>query len=311
MTPPFTHAVPALLRRALGVLAVPALLLAATPAQAGLVTMPTGLHAGDTFRVVFITSVGHDALSSQISDYDLFVSGLAAAAGIDSYFGAPVAWQALASTHAVNAIDRVGLDSAGLYLGNGARVADDGADLWDGTLDNPIVMDERGNFREGQVFTGTRSNGFAAADPLGGAAIQITEIGLAGIVFTNQFWVSLGAGSGATARSLYAVSSELTVPGEAAPIAEPPSLALVATAFAFAGAVRARRRPRGKPLAARAIPWSTAHPRRMLLAWPKPSATTSPPGSTACPGRAGIGASCWLWASRGCWTGWKSRSSVR
>lgn len=214
-----------------------------SPCQAALTLRPGGLNEGDLFRVLFISSARRDALSSDIAVYDSFIANLAASAGIDTYFGTPVTWQVLGSTFAVSAIDRVALDSVALFSMAGVQVADSGADLWDGSIDAPILADERGNFNEGLVHTGTRPDGRAANDPLGGRALFITELGLSSIVITNSSWVSAGLGGGGTQRFLYGVSSVLTVPQALNTVPAPASLALAALALlALATTTPARQR---------------------------------------------------------------------
>ena len=84
------------------------LLLAAgsSTARATTLVTPAGLNQGDLFRFVFVTSATHDAVSGTISDYDSFVTGLAVAAGLDTYDGNAVSWQLLGSTRSVAAISR-------------------------------------------------------------------------------------------------------------------------------------------------------------------------------------------------------------
>jgi hypothetical protein len=88
--------------------------------EAGIVlTTPTGLSAGDTFRVVFVTDGTTTALSSNIADYNSFVN---AQAGGATYNGSVVSWAAIGSTSTVNAIDNVGISSAPVYLADGTLV---------------------------------------------------------------------------------------------------------------------------------------------------------------------------------------------
>ena len=214
-----------------------------SPSQAALTLRPSGLNEGDLFRVLFISSARRDALSSDIAVYDSFIASLAAVAGIDTYFGTPVTWQVLGSTFAVSAIDRVALNSVALFSMSGVQVANSGADLWDGSIDAPILTDEGGRFNEGAVHTGTRPDGRAADDPLGGRALLITELGLSSIGVTDRNWVSAGVGGGDTRRFLYGVSSVLTVPPALNTVPAPASLALAALALlALAATAPARQR---------------------------------------------------------------------
>ena len=223
--------------------ALAALMGMSSPSEAALTLRPGGLNEGDLFRVLFISSARRDALSSDISVYDSFIASLAAVAGIDTYFGTPVTWQVLGSTFAVSAIDRVALDSVALFSMSGVQVANSGADLWDGSIDAPILADEGGRFNEGLVYTGTRPDGRAADDPLGGRALLITELGLSSIGVTDRNWVSAGVGGGDTRRFMYGVSSVLTVPPALNTVPAPASLALAALALlALAATAPARQR---------------------------------------------------------------------
>lgn len=229
-------------------LAVVAVLLAAQPAHADLRLIPAGLNPGDQFRVAFVSSAGHNALSTDIAVYDQFITGLAVAAGIDTYFGTPVTWQVLGSTGAVSAISRLPLTSPGLYDMLGVKVADSGADLWDRSIDSAILATERPLLFEmfsDLVYTGTLQDGSGSDSRLGGnAGVTTTEIGIASFLFTTfGDWVSVGPVDGSPLRSLYGVSSVLTVPSTTA-VPEPASFTLVLVgAAALAGGVAVRRRP--------------------------------------------------------------------
>lgn len=233
-----------LLAAAMAVVALP---LASVSARADLMLIPAGLGPGDQFRVAFVSSEKRDALSSNIADYDQFVTGLAVAAGIDTYFGSPVTWQVLGSTSSVSAISRVPLTSPPLYDIYGSKVADSGADLWDGTIDSAIFYDERGFAAVDEaVFTGTLPDGSAAEFPLGGGlGFALTGYGLAHFVITNDLWVRQGDRLSAEPAQLYGVSGVLTVPSAAA-VPEPASLTLVLVGLTtLAGGEVLRRRGRG------------------------------------------------------------------
>ena len=100
---------------------------------------PTGLAAGAKFRLLFLSSTRRDALSSDIADYNTFVQARAAAghADIQAYSGA---FRALGCTAAVDARDNTSTTGTGvpIYWLDGAKVADDYADFYDGSWDDEI-----------------------------------------------------------------------------------------------------------------------------------------------------------------------------
>jgi hypothetical protein len=80
--------------------------------------------------------------------------------------GQPGTWTAWLSDDATNAVDRINDGGGGPYqLINGTVVADDMADLLDGTLDAPILIDESGNTVAGafEVWTATNADGTSGA----------------------------------------------------------------------------------------------------------------------------------------------------
>ena len=132
------------------------LLVACAPAaHAGIIMTPAGLGPGDQFRVIFVSSATRNASSSDIAEYDTFITNLASAAGL-TYNGASVTWQALGSTVTFTAtsIDLVSANDPGrlpvdvsspaLYRLDGVEVADSTSDLWDGNIGAAIDVDENG-----------------------------------------------------------------------------------------------------------------------------------------------------------------------
>jgi hypothetical protein len=72
-------------------------------ALAGPITVPTGLNPGDQYRLAFVTSTTRDASSSNIADYNAFVT---AAANSDPLVAAlNTGWRAIASTPSTAAED--------------------------------------------------------------------------------------------------------------------------------------------------------------------------------------------------------------
>jgi len=208
-------------------------------ARAALTLIPGGLNPGDQFRVAFVTSGGRNSTSAIIGDYDQFVSNLALAAGINTYFGDAVTWQAIVSTPAVgitpaiSAISRLPATSPAIYRIDGALVATSGADLWDGSILNPINRTElnvgvpAGDETNTWVWTGTFSNG-------GNGGVNALGPSGSGAIFgranrTTASWVTTDASLPRSDQfRLYAYSSVLTVPTGASPVPEPGSLLILA-----------------------------------------------------------------------------------
>src|SRR5262249_49057304 len=135
---------------------------AARPARADIMT-PAGLNPGDQFRIIFVSSGTRDATSSNIGDYDTFIGSAATAARL-TYNGVDVPWVALGSPPTVSANDsgRLPVDASAppIYRLDGVKVADNTSDLWDGTIDAPINVNELGTGGVDElVFTGTAPGG--------------------------------------------------------------------------------------------------------------------------------------------------------
>lgn len=183
--------------------------------------VPLGLNPGDQFRLVFVTSTTRDATSRAISVYDQFVTNHANAAGLDSFEGLPVTWQVLGSTWSFDAIVRIPASSPPLYRLDGEQVAASGADLWDGTLVNPISISELGNTLAVRVWVGSSANGTRPHNrsryfTLGSSyTTNVTASGLSDrsdIGWLSNSACSWGCKENYNLKHLYAVSSILTVP---------------------------------------------------------------------------------------------------
>ena len=123
---------------------------------------PSGLSAGDEFRLLFLTSTNRNAQSAAIADYNTFVQNRAAAGHTDiqSYSSG---FTAVASTDAVNARDNTSTTGTGfpIYSLGGAKQADDYADFYDGSWDREAdLKDESGNAHSATyVWTGSKQDG--------------------------------------------------------------------------------------------------------------------------------------------------------
>ncbi|MEC9279693.1 MAG: PEP-CTERM sorting domain-containing protein [Chloroflexota bacterium] len=144
-------------------------LLVVTVGQASagpIVTVPTSLSPGDSYRLAFLTSGTIDATSGDIDVYNMFVDG----------FGDPLIvsdWRAIGSTSSVAARDNTGtnplVDGVGvpIYLLNDTLLANDNADLWAGPIINPLGFTNDGVLSPGtKVWTGTRFDGDVGVNSL-------------------------------------------------------------------------------------------------------------------------------------------------
>ena len=118
-----------------------------------------------------------------------------------------------------------------IYNTLGQLIASGSAELWSGVLENPIDGDQYGLPPTSYVWTGTNSNGTAAA----GLGTVYATVGLTNTGFAFDF-----AGDPTdNVLSMYALSSPITVP---TPVPEPAVLTLLGAGMLAWGAVCMRRR---------------------------------------------------------------------
>jgi hypothetical protein len=231
-------------------------LLAMTVAVAGIgsrldagiiTTVPAGLNPGDKYRLVFVTSATWGAVSPDIGFYNAYVESLADATPGLQALGAT--WKAIGSTESVNAFDNIGASPAtvGIYRLDGEKVANGTAALF-GTqvvelLLAPIDITE-GGVVSGDTWAWTGSG----AD---GGALDNRQLGKdfpeAGFIHDREFWLNRDAIYAEAALTFYAISSEITVGGDAQTVPEPGSVGL--TTLGGAILLFATRRKRKDSLA--------------------------------------------------------------
>jgi len=241
--------------------ALAATLGTASAAQAALVVVPPDLAVGDQYRLVFVTEGKRDATSTDIDDYNTFVTSQVRlsilpgttdtalyqalnAAGIDPN---TITWKAIGSTASVDARDNTGTNptlSTGvpIYLIDGNRVANNNADLWDGSIQTAInrTPDDL-QFNE-LVWTGSNNNGTAENGRLGGGSLGQVRYGLASSITAE--WITMYDSDRFSISRLYGISSVLTVPTPAVTVPEPTSLLGFITlgGLMLGGAVRKARK---------------------------------------------------------------------
>jgi hypothetical protein len=213
--------------------------LGTSAAQAALVVVPPGLNPGDQYRLVFVTAGTRNATSSDINDYNTFVtnqvtgSALATQLTTAGFNPNTITWKAIGSTSATSAKVNTGTDGTQpdvpIYLINGNKVANNNADLWDGSIQTAINItqnDSAAGFP--QVFTGTITNGTnqETTTVLGSSGGNVLY-GNNGDTETN-LWIWDDQTDSALEQSFYGMSGVLTVPGNQPPapvtVPEPSSL---------------------------------------------------------------------------------------
>ena len=140
----------ALALRTLAVFTVFLAALAATPRAAMAQTevaadwglVPSGLGAGDSFRLLIVTSTRQTAESTTIGDYDTVVQNDVSSNGHMAIQSYSANFKMLGCTSTTNAQTNTSTGSsdtaASIYWLNGAKVADNYSDLYDGTWDSNV-----------------------------------------------------------------------------------------------------------------------------------------------------------------------------
>ncbi len=205
-------------RMAAAVMAMAAVLPLALNSFAAPITTPTGLLPGAQYRLAFVTAGTRDAASTDIADYDAFVT--TEATSVPELSSLNTTWQVIGSTATVDARDHTGTDpivpGIPIYLLNDTKLVDDYADLWDWTIDMPLEFDQNGVDISPVLspifaYSGTSPDGTAGGegDPLGGANPTI-----GGPWLSNLGWISFAPepNDSSFQRHLYSLSAVLTVP---------------------------------------------------------------------------------------------------
>jgi len=204
-----------------------------TPTAAGPITVPTSLSSGDQYRLAFVTSTGRVATSTNIGDYNDFVTDVAN--DVPELLALGTNWTAIASTPTVDARDNtstvpsfVGGGSVGvpIFLLNDVKLVDSYDDLWDGDVDQFLNITEGlvslgGDVR---VWTGSTESGIG----FGGNELGVFSVRTGNASYRDDEWISQTIFGPNSNWRLYTMSDVLTVGGSAVP--EPSSLVLAAIA---------------------------------------------------------------------------------
>ena len=210
---------------------------APTPVPTTWSLVPSGLGDGASFRLLFIGSSSRDASSSDIAVYNTFIQNLVDTNGHDDIKAHSATFRMLGSTEAVDARDNIGTTGTGvpIYWLNGAKVADDYADFYDGEWDEEATgARETGAsvsiLTDWKIWTGSAQDGTEAMNATG---TESRALGNAG-----NHWVMQGSPNGSdsahgpiesntanrnTDRGLYGLSGVFTVDASLDPVNTPPT----------------------------------------------------------------------------------------
>jgi len=195
------------------------------------ITVPTDLNPGDTYRLAFVTSATEFATSSNIADYNAFVTGVAN--GVPQLAALGTTWTAIGSTSTVDARDNTGTNPSStgvpIYRLDDMRIADNNADLWSGgtnALQNPLNTTETNGLAPLIApWTGSLGDGTARPNNFLGSG-SIVQGG--NTSSTTVSWILGGQLSDSLSLPFYAMSGEITI------VPEPSTMVLV-----FIGAIAA------------------------------------------------------------------------
>ena len=124
-----------------------------------------GSQRGDSYRLAFVTSGGRDAQSTDIADYNMFVS--TAANNVPELAALDTRWFEIASTDSVDARDNTGTAPPGdvpVFLLNDTMLAFSYGDLWDWSMAVPWDVTELGATATGSNVVWTGTGGFGTAE---------------------------------------------------------------------------------------------------------------------------------------------------
>jgi len=236
--------------RAFAALTLLVLLNAVASAEPISLVTPMGLNPGDRFRFAFVTngsfygSTGTiDAQSSNIADYNSFVTAQAAGA---LFQGSTVTWKAIGSTATVNARDNVGGFGTlvPVYLVSGTRIADDltdaGTGFWSGSLleFTKLNLSIDGSSVNSYVWTGSNADGTTYS------GYELGSGGYTGFGDSNSNggFTDYGDDDASYTAPMFEMSGELTV--AAVPEIDPAGMGSVAALVTGALGLLERRKRR-------------------------------------------------------------------
>ncbi len=186
-----------------------------TVPRGGINLPPADLLPGQPYRILFVTDKGRDATSTNIADYDSFVTTDANA--VPELVALNTTFQAVASTTSVDARTHTNTDptpsgSTGvpIYSVDGTRIADDYDELWSvrPSIQVPVGFTASGAAANQAIWTGTYPTGIADSGLELGA---LGQTGRGGDPRTaNYSWIRGYSISTSAVKQLYGISAILS-----------------------------------------------------------------------------------------------------
>ena len=144
---------------------------------------PSGVDVGGKFRLLFVTLTALNASTTVMDSYNGIIQDSVAAGHTDIRPYSHL-FNALGSTALVDAIDNTKTThtttdmGVPIYYLNGAKVADNYSDFYDGTWDSHAPTNELGTISSAMaVWTGSQSNGMKHGNPLGNRTSKTVRMG--------------------------------------------------------------------------------------------------------------------------------------
>ena len=188
-----------------------------TVPREGWALKPAGIGYGDSFRLLFATPT-RNATSADINDYNNHAIN-AAETGHAAIRTLKNGFRVIASTEAVDAKDNAGLTGTGVpiyWLGSDNKVADDYADLLDGSWGNENPTDKAGaTASQTRFWTGSTDAGVELILSMMSRALGATSPSAGVLRSSSSAPLSGSSGSPRIGLGLYALSQVLSVPPQA------------------------------------------------------------------------------------------------
>lgn len=217
------------MRRLIAAFLLAALAASSATQLTAAVVPPIGLAPGSQYQLIFVTADAITPGSSNIADYNAFVT---AEAALNPSLP-PATWDVVGSTACVDANVNAPSEGVPVYNTQGIEVAS-AEGIYTGSLLNPVASDQYGNNASFFVWTGSTPSG--VGDPnLTLGNLHTAVVGVS--TDSTAFWMESSIPHAVLNQEpVYALSSILTVPTP-----EPATLTLLGSALLVLGGIRLLR----------------------------------------------------------------------